>query len=76
MLKILRESEARYKKKNRYSGDIGIGDEVTILSGQLANTNATVHDLDYINSFAKVECQDATDHIWLPLDMLGRSEED
>jgi len=74
MLKVLRESEARHKKKNRQRADIGIGDAVTILSGPLADNSATVEDLDYINSFAKVACQNASDQLWLPLTMLTRSD--
>lgn len=74
MLKVLRESEARHKQKSRHSDDIGIGDSVTILSGPLENNSATVHDLDYINSFAKVACKNASDLLWLPLTMLARSE--
>lgn len=74
MLKVLRESEARHKRKNRQSADIGIGDQVTIRSGPLADNSATVQDLDYINSFAKVACQAAKDHLWLPIAMLVREE--
>lgn len=74
MLKVLRESEARYKRKAQRDATIGIGDIVIVLSGPYADAKAQVCDLDYINSVAMVERVGTGQRLWLNLSNLAPSD--